>query len=119
MGCLARAFRTAFLACLAASDALKHSVRGNRWRALRSLNEARDLYLQLVAAQEGVTFPQFGAVSLENAGRPVPVTLAQTLPPDLEPDSLGAAVRALATELKPFIESYGLAGLVRALGLAG
>lgn len=110
--------RWTFLACLTASDALKHSVRGNRWRALRSLNEARDLHLQLVAAQEGVTFPQFGAVSLENAGRPVPVALAQTLPPDLEPDSLGAAVRALVIELKPFIESHDLDGLVEALGLA-
>jgi hypothetical protein len=103
--------------CLAASDALKHSARGSKWRALRSLNEARDVYLQLLAAQEGVVFPQFGPVSLENAGYSIPSAVVQTLPSDLEPGSMQSAVRALATQLRPFIDAYDLGKLVRALDL--
>lgn len=110
--------RWTFAACVALSDALKHSVRGSRWRALRSLNEARDLYLQLLAAQEGVIFPQFGAVSLENADRPIPSTLVQTLPSAVEPGSIHSAVQAMLTHLRPFIEAHDLQELIRAIGLS-
>jgi len=109
--------RWTFAAFLAASDALKHSARGSKWRALRSLNEARDIYLQLLAAQEGVVFPQLGPVSLENAGYSIPSAVVQTLPSDLEPGSMQSAVRAHATQLRPFIDAYDLGKLVRALDL--
>ncbi|MGI5191475.1 hypothetical protein ACQEVI_25275 [Promicromonospora sp. CA-289599] len=107
----------AFLACIAAGDALKHARRGTCWRALRSLTEARDLYLQLVAAQERVVFPQFGAVSLENAGRPVPERLAATLVDSPDPDAIADAVQALLSLLAPFVAEHGLEELCRALRL--
>ncbi|MEU4387814.1 hypothetical protein [Promicromonospora sp. NPDC023805] len=107
----------AFLACIAAGDALKHARRGTYWRALRSLTEARDLYLQLVAAQEQVVFPQFGAVSLENAGRPVPERLAATLVGSPDQDALVDAVEVLLSLLAPFVVEHGLEELCRALRL--
>ena len=110
--------RWTFVACLSAADALKHSARGNNWRAVRSLTEARDLYLQLIAVQEGVIFPQFGAVSLENAGRPIPSTLARTLPVDLNRRAIASAAQALVEHLQCFIEEYKLTELASALGLA-
>ncbi|NNC14002.1 hypothetical protein HII28_19240 [Planctomonas sp. JC2975] len=107
--------RWTFAACLAAADAMKHSARGNRWRALRSLDEGRDLYFRLLAADQGVVFPQFGAVSLENAQRPIPSTLAMTVPVDLEPSSIASAVRALVEHLDGFIDAHHLRGLASAL----
>jgi hypothetical protein len=107
----------AFLACIAAGDVLKHARRGTYWRALRSLTEARDLYLQLVAAQEQVVFPQFGAVSLENAGRPVPDRLAATLVGSPDQDALVDAVEVLLSLLAPFVTEHGLEDLCRALRL--
>jgi hypothetical protein len=107
----------AFLACIAAGDALKHALRGTYWRALRSLTEARDLYLQLVAAQEQVVFPQFGAVSLENAGRPVPDGLAATLVGSPDQDAIVDAVQVLLSLLASFVAEHGLEELCRALHL--
>lgn len=107
----------AFLACIAAGDALKHARRGTYWRALRSLTEARDLYFQLVAAQEQVVFPQFGAVSLENAGRPVPDDLAATLVGSPDQDAIVDAVQVLLSLLAPFVAEHGLEELCRALRL--
>jgi hypothetical protein len=107
----------AFLACIAAGDALKHARRGTYWRALRSLTEARDLYLQLIAAQEGVVFPQFGAVSLENAGRPVPDELAATLVGSPGLQSIVDAVDVLVSLLAPFVREHDLEGLCDALRL--
>jgi hypothetical protein len=104
-----------FLACIAAGDALKHARRGTFWRALRSLNEARDLYLQLLAAQEQVVFPQFGAVSLENAGRPIPAELAATLVGAPDQESIRAAVHVLVPLLGPFVAEHGLGELTSAL----
>lgn len=109
--------RWTFAACLAAADAVKHARRGTAWRAVHSLGEARDGYLRLLAAQQGVVFPQFGAVSLENAGRPIPASLANTLVADLEPGAVDCAVRALVVHLAPFVREHGLDGLVRALRL--
>lgn len=107
----------AFLACIAAGDTLKHARRGTYWRALRSLTEARDLYLQLVAAQERVVFPQFGAVSLENAGRPVPDRLAVTLVGSPDQQAIVDAVEVLVSLLAPFVEEHRLEELSRALRL--
>jgi hypothetical protein len=107
----------AFLACIAAGDALKHARRGTCWRALRSLTEARDLYLQLVAAQEQVIFPQFGAVSLENAGRPVPDGLAATLVGSPDQHAIVDAVQVLLSLLAPFVAEHGLEELCRVLRL--
>jgi len=109
--------RWTFMSCLGAADALKHAARGRMWRAIRSLSEARDLYLQLIAAREGVVFPQFGAVSLENANRPIPLTIAQTLPTSLSPGAVASSVRALVRHLEPFVDAYGLTGLASALDL--
>jgi predicted nucleotidyltransferase len=106
-----------FLACIAASDALKHARRGTCWRALRSLTEGRDLYLQLVAAREHVVFPQFGAVSLENAGVPVPDELAATLVGSPDQQSVVDAVEALVPLLAPFVMEHGLDELCHALRL--
>lgn len=106
-----------FLACIAASDALKHASRGTLWRALRSLTEARDLYLQLLAAQEQVIYPQFGAVSLENAGRPIPDGLAATLVGVPDRRSIATAVDALVSLLDPFVAEHELEELCRALRL--
>lgn len=106
-----------FLACIAVSDAIKHSRRGKTWRALRSLNEARDLYLQLLAARERVIFPQFGAVSLENSRRSVPPGLASTLVGTLDPEAIIAAVGPLVALLQPFITEHELDDLVLALSL--
>ncbi|MGN6128206.1 MAG: hypothetical protein ACTHON_16740 [Humibacter sp.] len=109
--------RWTFMSCLGAADALRHAARGRMWRAIRSLSEARDLYLQLVAAREGVVFPQFGAVSLENADRPIPLTLAQTLPTSLNPGAVASSVRALMRHLQPLVDTYALTSLASALNL--
>jgi len=106
-----------FLACIAAGDALKHARRGTFWRALHSLTEARDLYLKLLAAQEHVIFPQFGAVSLENAGRPVPERVAATLVASPDQQAITQAVGALVPLLVPFVVEHGLEDLFRALTL--
>lgn len=114
---VARRREWAFLACIAAADALKHARRGSFWRALHSLTEARDLYLQLLAAREGVVFPQFGAVSLENAGHPVPDRLAATLVGTPDQPAVAAAVGALVPLLAPFAVEHGLEELCHALRL--
>lgn len=113
----ARRREWAFLACIAAGDALKHARRGTYWRALRSLTEARDLYLQLIAAQERVVFPQFGAVSLENAGRRVPDELAATLVGSPGQPAIADAVEVLVSLLAPFVAEHGLDELCAALRL--
>ncbi|MDR7380629.1 hypothetical protein [Promicromonospora iranensis] len=113
----ARRREWAFLACIAAGDALKHARRGAYWRALRSLTEARDLYLQLIAAREQVVFPQFGAVSLENAGRPVPDELAATLVGSPGRQPIVDAVEALVSLLAPFVREHDLEELCDALRL--
>lgn len=113
----ARRREWAFLACVAAGDALKHARRATYWRALRSLTEARDLYLQLIAAQEQVVFPQFGAVSLENAGRPVPDELAATLVGSPGRQTIADAVGALVSLLAPFVHEHHLEELCDALRL--
>ncbi|GAB3929527.1 hypothetical protein GCM10011575_27110 [Microlunatus endophyticus] len=104
-----------FLACITAGDALKHAGRGQFWRAFASLSTARDHYLQLLAADEHVIFPQFGAVSLENAGLPVPSRLADTLIGSGDLESFGRAVRILVDLLQPYIGEHDLDQLVTAI----
>lgn len=104
-----------FLACIAAADALKHADRGHGWRSLHSLNESRDRYLQLLAARRQVLFPQFGAVSLENAGEPVPAALAGTLVGSTGPTAIATAISVLVGLLEPFVAEHGLDQLVAAL----
>lgn len=104
-----------FLACIAAGDALKHAGRSRWWRAVGSLNEARDHYLKLLAADAQVDFPQFGAVSLENAGRQVPDALGDTLLGDLDADAVAAAVRVLVALLEPYVAEHDLDQLVAAI----
>ena len=91
----------AFLAWVAVGDAARHAHRGHPWRALRSLTEGRDLVWQLWAARLGLTFPQFGAVTVENAGAPAPDGMAATHPASLERATLLRAARALADVLAP------------------
>ncbi|WP_152363134.1 hypothetical protein [Microlunatus speluncae] len=103
-----------FLAWIAVGDAARHAVRDHRWRALRSLTEGRDLVWQLAAADAGVAFPGFGAVSLENAGRPAPPGLEATHPADLDPDRLLDAAEALGRVLAALRADHGeLAASVR------
>lgn len=104
-----------FLACLESADALKHAGRGRLWRAIRSLNEARDHYLQLLAADEQLIFPQFGAVSLDNAGRPIPDQLADTLVGALDARAITAAAHALVRMLEPYVTEHDLDQLVTAV----
>lgn len=104
-----------FLACLEAADALKHAGRGHLWRAVRSLNEARDHCLQLLAADAQLIFPQFGAVSLENAGQPIPDRLADTLVGALDAGAISAAAGALAEMLEPYITEHNLDQLTMAM----
>jgi hypothetical protein len=113
----ARLREWSFLACIAASDALKHARRGAFWRAVHSLTEARGLYLQLLAAREDVVFPQFGAVSLENAGRAVPDGLSATLVGSPDQQAIADAVGALVPLLAPFVVENGLQELWHALDL--
>jgi hypothetical protein len=62
-----------------------------------------------------VVFPQFGAVSLENAGRRLPEQLAATLVSTPDASTIGAAVRALTQLLKPYVAEHDLDQLVRAI----
>ncbi|MFC7620599.1 hypothetical protein [Microlunatus sp. GCM10028923] len=88
-----------FLAWIAIGDAARHAVRGHRWRALRSLTEARDLVWQLWGADRGVVYPAFGVVSVENAGLPEPPGMAATHPADLDQESLVDAAESLSRVL--------------------
>ncbi|ACQ82337.1 hypothetical protein Bcav_4096 [Beutenbergia cavernae DSM 12333] len=90
----------AFLAWVAVGDAARHAHRGHPWRALRCLTEGRDLVWQLWAADLGLTYPHFGAVTVENAGAPVPPGLERTHPRSLEAADLLDAAAALAGVLR-------------------
>jgi hypothetical protein len=102
-----------FDAWIGLGDAARHALRGHPWRALRSLTEARDLAWQLWAAREGVTYPGFGAVSVENAGLAGPAGMAPTHPASLAPVALFDAVDALATILEGLTEAHDVGGVAR------
>lgn len=82
------------------ADAARHAHRDRPWRALHSLTESRDLVWQLWAASLGLTYPQFGAVTVENAGAAVPEGIGATHPVSLDRAALNEAVDALATVIR-------------------
>lgn len=95
----------AFLAWIAVGDAARHAHRAHPWRALRSVTEARDLLWQLWAARHGLTFPMFGAVTVENAGVEPPPGLERTHPASLAAADLLEAAHALGLVLREVDES--------------
>ena len=100
-----------FVAWISLGDAAKHASRGSGWRAVQSLTEARDLAWQLFVAGHGVTFPSFGAVSVQNAGLADEAGMDATLPASLARDDLLAAVRALASVLVNLTAQRAVDGL--------
>lgn len=92
----------AFLAWIALGDAARHAARGRPWRALGSLTEARNQVWSLHAADLGLTYPQFGAVTVENADAPAPQGIAATHPADLTAPAVLGAIEAVAALLDPY-----------------
>lgn len=90
----------AFLAWWELGDAAKHLRRGSLWRAVTSLEEARRQVWRLLAAREGVDYPLFGAVSVQNADRPVPAWMGESHPVAIEPEAVGRALVALRRGLE-------------------
>lgn len=82
------------------ADAARHAVRGASWRALGALSESRDRLWRLWAHAHGLTFPEFGAVTVSNAALAEPDGMAATHPSSLEPAELVRAVRALLAVLR-------------------
>ncbi|WP_116947624.1 hypothetical protein [Jiangella endophytica] len=100
----------AFLGWWGLADVAKHAGRGRVWRALESLHEVRTYVWQLHAAELGVDYPAFGAVSVQNAGLPEPAGLAATLPVAAEPAEVIATARALADVLEPLAAPHSVDG---------
>lgn len=92
----------AFLAWIAIGDAARHRHRGRTWRALHSLTEARDHLWKLWAHASGLTYPMFGAVTVENADTALPEGVEQTHPADLSTASIHHALTALTRLLEPY-----------------
>ena len=107
----------AFLAWWGLGDVAKHARRGSVWRALSSLQEVRDLVWQLHAAQLGVDYPLFGAVSVSNAGLPAPAHLEASLPASADAAEILRAATALAGVLDPLAAPFATEG-VRGIVLA-
>jgi hypothetical protein len=101
----------AFLAWWGLGDVAKHARRGSVWRALTALNEVRDCALRLHAAALDVDYPGFAAVSLENAGVPVPQGLWATLPGSPDAASLLEAGNAMAAILGELTAGHGVDGV--------
>ncbi|GAA1662650.1 hypothetical protein GCM10009830_04920 [Glycomyces endophyticus] len=91
----------AFLAWIALGDAARHRLRDHPWRALHALTDARDHLWKLHAADLGLTYPGFGAVTAENADAPPPPGIERTHPKDLSRNEIRAAIDALADLLDP------------------
>jgi hypothetical protein len=102
-----------FEAWICVGDATRHAVRGHPWRALRSLTEARDFAWQLWAASERVTYPQFGAVSVENAGLSGPTGMERTLPGTLAAPHVLKSARELSDILSTLTAAHGVDGVER------
>jgi hypothetical protein len=100
----------AFLAWWALADVAKHARRGLTWRAVESLHEARTCLWRLHAAEAGLDYPEFGVVSVENAGATAPTGIERTLPAADDAD-VRAAARALCAVLDPLAASHGVAGI--------
>jgi hypothetical protein len=101
----------AFEAWIGVGDAARHAMRGNSWRALRSLTEARDLTWQLWAATRDVPYPAFGAVSVTNAGLDAPDGMTATHPAALDGPAILDSARALAAVLRDVTSGHGVNGV--------
>lgn len=99
-----------FLAWWGLSDVAKHARRGKVWRAIESLAEARTHAWRLYASESGVTYPTFGAVSVENAGIPAPQGMDRTLATADSTSILDAAC-ALAEILEPLTAEHDVDGV--------
>ncbi|MQM27107.1 hypothetical protein [Glycomyces albidus] len=91
----------AFLAWIALGDAARHTLRDHPWRALHALTEARDHLWRLHAAALGLTYPAFGAVTVENAEAEPPQGIHATHPETLTAPDMRKALEALAGLLGP------------------
>jgi hypothetical protein len=83
------------------ADAGRHAVRGERWRALASLSAARDRAFRLWADSRRLTYPSFGATTVENAEAPLPDGIDATHPAALDRAALDAAIDAMTAVLQP------------------
>jgi hypothetical protein len=92
----------AFLAWIAIGDAARHRFRGRTWRAMKALTDARDNLWQLWAHGLDLVYPQFGAVTVENADAALPPGIEATHPRDLSGAEFRRALTALATLLDPY-----------------
>lgn len=101
----------AFLVWWALGDVVKHTRRGSLWRALSCLDEARALAWKLHAASLAVEYPDFGAVSVENAGLPAPARMQESLPARAEAGIILGAARALADVLGALTADLDVSGL--------
>ncbi|PZF79927.1 hypothetical protein [Jiangella anatolica] len=101
----------AFLGWWGLADVAKHAGRGRVWRAIESLHEVRTFVWRLHAAELGVDYPAFGAVSVQNAELPAPAGLAATLPVAADPAAVVAAARALADVLEPLAAPHAVDGV--------
>lgn len=108
----------AFLAWLALSDVTKHIRRGSLWRALTSLDQARNLAWKLHAASLGVDYPSFGPISVANAGLPAPGGMEHSLPARPDRALLLAAATALSVLLDNLTCDLNVEGIHR-LAAAG
>ncbi|GAA2271242.1 hypothetical protein GCM10009853_026190 [Glycomyces scopariae] len=104
-----------FLAWIDLGDAARHRHRDHPWRALRSLTDARDHLWKLHAARLGLTYPAFGAVTVENADAPPPPGIAATHPTGLGRNEFHTALTALAGLLDAHTgpDLRGLAAAIR------
>jgi hypothetical protein len=91
-----------FLAWIAIGDAARHRLRSRSWRAMKALTEARDNLWQLWAHGLGLVYPQFGAVTVENADAALPPGIEATHPRDLSAAEFRRALIALAELLDPY-----------------
>lgn len=90
------------MAWIAIGDAARHRLRGRTWRAMKALNDARDYLWQLWAHELDLVFPQFGAVTVENADAALPPGVEATHPRDLSGAEFRRALTALAKLLDPY-----------------
>ncbi len=101
----------AFLAWWALRDVDKHTRRGQLWRALTALDEARSLAWKLHAASLHVDYPTFGAVSVENAGQSAPAGLDRSLPARPDSTLILAAAAALSSVLATLTSDLNVEGI--------
>lgn len=101
----------AFLGWWGLADVAKHAARGRVWRAIESLHEVRTFVWRLHAAELGVDYPAFGAVSVQNADLPEPAGLDATLPATAEPEAVVVAAWALGDVLEPLAAPHAVDGV--------